>query len=57
MQCKVLIKNAGIIRLPSNDDLSSARNTYNELFDVNMTSVALLTTAFSPLLYKSPNPK
>ncbi|ODM17455.1 hypothetical protein SI65_07130 [Aspergillus cristatus] len=53
----VLIKNAGIIRLPSNDDISAARAAYNELFNVNITSVALLTTAFTPLLYKSPDPK
>ncbi|BCR90555.1 uncharacterized protein ACHE_60441S [Aspergillus chevalieri] len=53
----VLINNAGIIRLPSKDDLSAARNTYNEILNVNITSVALITTAFTPLLYKSSAPK
>ncbi|BCR83458.1 uncharacterized protein ACHE_10860S [Aspergillus chevalieri] len=41
----VLINNAGIIRLPSKYDLSAARNTYNEILNVNITSVALITTA------------
>ncbi|KAL4912959.1 short chain dehydrogenase/reductase family protein [Aspergillus aurantiobrunneus] len=53
----VLINNAGIILLPSKDDLSAARNTYNEILNVNITSVAIITTAFTPLLYKSSSPK
>ncbi|GFN20603.1 hypothetical protein AtubIFM55763_005674 [Aspergillus tubingensis] len=53
----VLINNAGIIRLPSATDLPAARATYNEILNVNITSVALMTTAFTPLLYQSSGPK
>lgn len=53
----VLINNPGIIRLPAVDNISAARNAYNEVFNVNVTSVALLTTAFTPLLHKSSDPK
>ncbi|PWY76984.1 short chain dehydrogenase/reductase family protein [Aspergillus heteromorphus CBS 117.55] len=53
----VLINNAGIIRVPSPDDLSAARAAYNDILNVNITSVAVVTTAFTPLLYKSAAPK
>lgn len=35
----VLINNAGIICLPSKDDLLAARNTYNEILNVNIWSL------------------
>lgn len=54
----VLINNAGILRRPPSDNnLSGIREIYNEMLNVNLTSVAVITTAFTPLLYKSPDPK
>ncbi|THC93853.1 hypothetical protein EYZ11_006666 [Aspergillus tanneri] len=53
---KLDVNNAGIIRVPPQNDLSGARKTYNEILNVNITSVAIVTTAFTPLLYKSSDP-
>ncbi|KAI0741611.1 short chain dehydrogenase/reductase family protein [Daedaleopsis nitida] len=54
----VLINNAGILRNPrDDDDLSVIRQTYDELLSTNLTSVAVITYAFKPLLYKSADPK
>jgi NAD(P)-dependent dehydrogenase (short-subunit alcohol dehydrogenase family) len=52
---KVLINNAGIARIPSS--LTDFRTAYDITFSTNITSVALLTTAFLPLLHASPSPK
>ncbi|KAI0859809.1 NAD(P)-binding protein [Xylaria cubensis] len=53
----VLINNSGILRVPSPGGLSSIRSTYNEILNTNLTSVAVMTAAFTPLLYKSKDPK
>lgn len=38
--------------------ISPARaQTYNEILNINITSVAVVTIAFTPLLYKSADPK
>ncbi|OQO09931.1 hypothetical protein B0A48_04286 [Cryoendolithus antarcticus] len=52
----VLVNNAGIGLNPS-ADYSDFRHTYNKVFDTNITSVALLSHLFMPLLLKSNNPK
>ncbi|KAI1349373.1 NAD(P)-binding protein [Xylaria sp. FL0043] len=53
----VLINNAGILRVPPPGDLTALRSTYNEILNTNLTSVAVVTAAFTPLLYKSADPK
>lgn len=53
----VLINNAGIIRRPPPGDLSALRTAFNEVLDTNLTSVAVVTEAFTPLLRKSTDPK
>ncbi|KAF2792573.1 short chain dehydrogenase/reductase family protein [Melanomma pulvis-pyrius CBS 109.77] len=53
----VLINNAGIARLPQDDSLDMLRAAYNDMFSVNVTSVACMCHAFWPLLSKSPAPK
>lgn len=54
----VLVNNAGILIFkPSDDSLSALRSTYTKQLDTNLTSVAVLTTAFMPLLHKAPSPK
>ncbi|KAI1305528.1 NAD(P)-binding protein [Xylaria venustula] len=53
----VLINNAGILRVPPQGDLTALRSTYNEILNTNLTSVAIVTAAFTPLLYKSTDPK
>ncbi|KAE8151105.1 short chain dehydrogenase/reductase family protein [Aspergillus avenaceus] len=49
----VLINNAGILHQPN----SSLRTSYNNLLNVNLTSTAMVSIAFTPLLHKSPDPK
>ncbi|KAI1424835.1 NAD(P)-binding protein [Xylaria sp. FL1777] len=53
----VLINNSGIIRVPPPRDLTALRSAYNEILSTNLTSVAVVTAAFTPLLYKSTDPK
>ncbi|OCK97824.1 short chain dehydrogenase/reductase family protein [Cenococcum geophilum 1.58] len=53
----VLINNAGILIRAPEDDLPALRQAYNTMLNTNLTSVAILTTAFLPLLHKSPDPK
>ncbi|KAI0413980.1 NAD(P)-binding protein [Xylaria grammica] len=53
----VLINNSGILRVPPPGDLAAIRSTYNEILNTNLTSVAVVTAAFTPLLYKSADPK
>ncbi|EMD93858.1 hypothetical protein COCC4DRAFT_155115 [Bipolaris maydis ATCC 48331] len=54
----VLINNAGFVRLGHQDtELSAMRATYNEYMNVHITSVAVVTHAFTPLLHKSAAPK
>ncbi|OQO06724.1 hypothetical protein B0A48_08511 [Cryoendolithus antarcticus] len=52
----VLVNNAGIGLNPS-ADYSDFRHAYNKVFDTNITSAALLSHLFIPLLLKSTNPK
>ena len=54
---KVLINNAGILRPPANESLPALRAAYDEMCSTNLTSVAVVTTAFLPLLHGSPDPK
>ncbi|KAH8693052.1 short chain dehydrogenase/reductase family protein [Talaromyces proteolyticus] len=55
----VLVNNAGILRIPPTDisDLKGTRQTYNELLNIHIASVAVVTNAFIPLLYESSDPK
>ncbi|EAL87811.1 hypothetical protein CNMCM8812_004375 [Aspergillus fumigatus] len=54
----VLVNNAGFVRLGHQDtNLSEMRATYNEYMNVHITSVAVVTHAFTPLLHRSPAPK
>ncbi|KAK6406757.1 hypothetical protein LTR95_018624 [Oleoguttula sp. CCFEE 5521] len=55
-EVNILVNNAGIGLNPS-ADYSDFRHTYNKVFDTNITSVALLSHLFMPLLLKSNNPK
>ena len=55
--CAVLVNNAGILRGPPQGDLADVRQTYTDVLSVNLTSVAVVTHAFLPLLYKSADPK
>ncbi|KAK4212146.1 hypothetical protein QBC37DRAFT_375320 [Rhypophila decipiens] len=55
----VLINNAGIsgpLRPPESESLSEMRKRYNTVLDTNLTSVAVLARAFTPLLHASPGP-
>lgn len=51
----VLINNAGIAKL--DHDLSTARATWAEVMDVNVTSVRILSEMFLPLLQKADDPR
>jgi NAD(P)-dependent dehydrogenase (short-subunit alcohol dehydrogenase family) len=54
----VLVNNAGFVRLGHQDtDLSAMRATYNEYMNVHITSVAVVTHAFTELLHRSTAPK
>ena len=53
----VLINNAGILGKAQGESLSDLRSTYNEVLNINLTSVAVITTAFMPLLHTSADPK
>jgi len=52
----VLINNAAFAANPK-EDLSDFRQIYQKVFDANITSVALLTQHFLPLLKASPDPR
>lgn len=43
--------------VPEDDSLPALRHVYEKLCSVNLTSVAIVTHAFLPLLHKSKNPK
>lgn len=54
----MLINNAGIVVHPKSDaSLSELRGVYNTVLNTNTTSVAVLTTAFIPLLHRATHPK
>ncbi|MCJ1351596.1 MAG: hypothetical protein MMC33_001580 [Icmadophila ericetorum] len=53
----VLINNAGIGVLPPDNSLSALRKAYTSMCSTNLSSVAIMTTAFLPLLYNSSDPK
>ncbi|ROW08687.1 hypothetical protein VPNG_06395 [Cytospora leucostoma] len=53
----VLINNAGIIRRPPPGDLPALRTALEEVLNTNLTSVAVVTEAFTPLLRESADPK
>ena len=56
----VLINNAGIsgpMRPPPSESLSEMRARYNTILNTNLTSVAILTHAFMPLLHAAPAPR
>lgn len=58
MRVSVLVNNAGYVRLNHVDtELSAMRATFNEYMNVHITSVAVLTHAFTSLLHKSTTPK
>ncbi|KAK4690229.1 hypothetical protein P7C71_g6509, partial [Lecanoromycetidae sp. Uapishka_2] len=52
----ILINNAGIFKQGATSTLS-LRDSYNHVLNTNLTSVAVITTIFLPLLHKSPAPK
>lgn len=53
---EVLVNNAGIFMSGATDRMS-LRESYNHVLNTNLTSVAVITTIFLPLLHKSPDPK
>jgi len=53
----VLINNAGVIQIIPDYTLPTLRKTCNSMLNINLTSVAVITSGFSQLLQKSPNPK
>lgn len=53
----VLINNAGVFIRPRDSSLSALRHTYTEMCATNLTSVAVVTTAFIPLLHASQSPR
>jgi NAD(P)-dependent dehydrogenase (short-subunit alcohol dehydrogenase family) len=58
ISCKAvdLINNAGIASNPKSDG-SDFRQVYNQILDTNVTSIAVLTTRFLPLLELSDDPR
>ena len=53
----VLVNNAGTGSFPKSQELPDLRENFNSTFNVNITSVAAVTSTFLPLLHLSPNPK
>ncbi|KAL7916745.1 NAD(P)-binding protein [Trichoderma velutinum] len=53
----VLVNNAGIISIIPDYSLPSLRRCCNEMFNVNMASVAVVTSGFTQLLQKAPKPR
>ncbi|PYH99063.1 NAD(P)-binding protein [Aspergillus ellipticus CBS 707.79] len=53
----VLINNAGALIMPSNESLPAIRQAYNDTLNLHISSVAVASIAFTPLLRKSPDPK
>lgn len=49
----VLINNAGTVSMPKSDDLTDIRENWTQGFDCLITSQALVTKAFLPLLRKA----
>lgn len=49
----VLINNAGFAAIPKESDFSDLRSIFQDIFNINVSSVALLTNVFLPLLRKS----
>ncbi|KAH9940509.1 short chain dehydrogenase/reductase family protein [Epithele typhae] len=55
----VLVNNAGVLSWAPKDDqpIAEVRAMYAKVVDVNLTSLAVVTHAFLPLLWKSADPK
>ncbi|RFU26312.1 hypothetical protein B7463_g10035, partial [Scytalidium lignicola] len=53
----VLINNTGVIQIIPDFSLPTLRKTINSMLDINLTSVAVVTSGFSQLLQKSEKPK
>lgn len=53
----VLINNAGVIQIIPDYSLPTLRKTCNSMLNINLTSVAVVTSGFSQLLQNSANPK
>jgi NAD(P)-dependent dehydrogenase (short-subunit alcohol dehydrogenase family) len=51
----VLVNNAGAAVIPSAPDFSDYRSAFSAVYDTNVTSVAITTQLFLPLLRKSPS--
>ena len=51
------MNNAGRLIKPEDSSLQALRKAYNELLDLHISSVAIVSTAFLPLLHKSAQPK
>ena len=54
-QLDVLVNNAGYATTTSSLDFSDVRQAFQQIYDVNVSSVALLTRLCLPLLRKSPH--
>lgn len=54
-QVDTLINNAGYATIPSTSDCSDWREVFTQVYDTNVTSVALTTQLFLPLLRQSPH--
>lgn len=53
----MLINNAGVIKIIPDFSLPTLRKTCNDMLNINLTSVAVVTSGFSQLLQKSSDPK
>ncbi|KAK3687418.1 short chain dehydrogenase/reductase family protein [Podospora appendiculata] len=53
----VLVNNAGIISVIPDYTLPTLRRCMNDMLNVNVTSVGIVTTGFTQLLQKSPRPR
>jgi NAD(P)-dependent dehydrogenase (short-subunit alcohol dehydrogenase family) len=54
----VLVNNAGVAKaLSLTDDVKKLRENFNTTYDVNVSSVAVLTSSLLPLLHKSEDPR
>ncbi|KAK2813771.1 hypothetical protein FQN50_000169 [Emmonsiellopsis sp. PD_5] len=53
----VLINNAGILKMAPDQSLATLRQTYNAMLNTNLTSVAVVSTTFLPLLHRAANPR
>jgi NAD(P)-dependent dehydrogenase (short-subunit alcohol dehydrogenase family) len=53
----VLVNNAGVVTIIPDYSLPALRKTINDMLNINLTSVAVISSAFQNLLHKAAKPK